>query len=341
VNPAPIANIQTNSPICIDHNLNLAGTGGVSYAWSGPNGFNSTAQAPTFLANTTGYTGTYMLTVTDANGCTGSTTANAIVNPIPNVSIAATKIRACPPLCTELSFNSSSPIQGYNWSLGNGVTGSATTVQTCYNSQGVYTINATATDIYGCSNSTTFTVEVYPKPVADFNFAPIKPIEKIEEVTFTDASHNGTITTWNWYFYNNASVTSTQQNPTYTYPDAGEYPIVLVVKNSNGCIDTLIKKIVVGEDYGIYVPNAFTPNGDGVNDVFQPKGFGITKYELNIFDRWGEKVFSTKTFEEGWDGTIKGRTNKSIEEGSYSWLINVTNVYGKAHELKGHVTLMK
>ncbi len=341
VNAAPVANIVTNSPICIDHLLSLNGTGGVSYAWSGPNGFFSSAQSPTIMANTTGYTGNYALTVTDANGCTGSTTAPAVVNPIPNINITADKTAACPPLCSQFSFNSTSPVQAYAWSLGNGVSGSGSSGQTCYNTQGTYTINAVVTDIYGCSNVATFTVEVYPKPVADFNYAPIKPIEMVEEVQFTDASYNGTITTWNWYFNNTAQWTSVQQNPVYTYEHAGEYPIALIVKNSHGCYDTIIKKIVVGEDYGIYCPNAFTPNADGLNDVFRPKGFGITKYSLMIFNRWGEKVFQSSNIEDGWDGKFQGRGGPITEEGTYTWLINVTNVYGKAHELKGHVTLIK
>ncbi len=344
VNPAPVANIQTNSPICINHVLSLNGTGGVSYAWSGPNGFFASVQSPSIMANTVNYTGNYALTVTDAKGCTASTSAPAIVNPIPNVTISASKINSCPPLCTDFSFGSTSPVASYNWTLGNGVSGSSSTVQTCYNTSGIYTVNATVTDIYGCSNSTTYTVEVWPKPVADFNYSPIKPIEIIEEVTFTDASHSANIVSWNWYFMNTAQYTSILQNPNYTYQQAGEYPIALIVKSNHGCSDTLIKKIVVGEDYGIYVPNAFTPNGDGVNDIFQPKGFGIVKYELNIFDRWGEKIFSTKTFEEGWNGTKQAKHDVKygiIEEGTYTWLINVTNVFGKSHELKGHVTLMK
>jgi len=125
------------------------------------------------------------------------------------------------------------------------------------------------------------------------------------------------------------------------YTETGTYPVALVVISDKGCSDTLVRPLVVGEDYGIYVPNAFTPNADGLNDIFQPKGFGIVKYEISIFDRWGEKVYQTKVFNEGWDGTYQGRGNKIIEEGSYTWLINLTNVFGKSYELKGHVILMK
>ena len=186
-------------------------------------------------------------------------------------------------------------------------------------------------------------VDIYPAPIADFNHSPIKPIVNIDqEVTFTDASYNTPIVSWNWYFMNTAQYTSVLQNPTFSYTEPGTYVVALVVKSDKGCYDTLLRPIVVGEDFGIYVPNAFTPNGDGLNDVFQPKGFGITKYELNIFDRWGEKVFSTKEFIEGWNGKFQGRKGGDLlEEGSYTWLINCTSVFGKAHELKGHVTLMK
>ena len=198
-------------------------------------------------------------------------------------------------------------------------------------------------DSNGCTGTVVpVIVDIYPKPTADFNHSPIKPIVNQDQfVTFTDASWGTPIVSWNWYFMNTAQYTSIEQNPTFSYTEPGTYPVVLVVKSNQGCSDTLIRPIVVGEDFGVYVPNAFTPNNDGINDMFQPKGFGIVKYEINVFDRWGEKVFSTKTFEEGWDGTIKGRGTAICEEGAYTWLIQCTDVFGKSHELKGHVTLMK
>jgi gliding motility-associated-like protein len=227
--------------------------------------------------------------------------------------------------------------------MGNGEGGNNTPIEdACYNSAGIYTVAATVVDANGCSNVATYTVEVYPQPVADFNHSPIKPIVNVDqEVIFTDASWGTPIVSWNWYFMNTAQYTSTQQNPTFSYTEPGTYVVALVVKSDHGCTDTILRPIVVGEDFGIYVPNAFTPNGDGLNDFFHPKGFGIVQYELNIFDRWGEKVFSTKEFAEGWDGKYQGRGGDVVEEGTYTWMINCTSVFGKAHELKGHVTLIR
>jgi gliding motility-associated-like protein len=190
-----------------------------------------------------------------------------------------------------------------------------------------------------------YTVEVFPQPVADFNFAPIKPVAGSDDVQFTDASHSAEIVGWNWYFTNTAGQnTSSMQHPSFIYMDAGDYVAALVVKSENGCTDTITKVVTVGEDFGIFIPNAFTPNGDGVNDVFQPKGFGIVKYEMQIFDRWGEKIFETTEFEKGWDGIRqkKNDINYTIsKEEVYTWRIKATSVFGKAHEYTGHVTLIK
>jgi gliding motility-associated-like protein len=212
----------------------------------------------------------------------------------------------------------------------------------CYNSAGTYTITANMTDPIGCRNSVSFTVQPYPKPTADFNYAPIKPIEKIDDVNFTDASFGAPISTWNWYFMNTAAATSGLQNPVYNYDAAGNYIVALVVKSDHGCVDTILKSILVGEDFGIYMPNSFTPNNDGLNDVFYGKGFGIKKFEMQIFDRWGEKVFTSTDLNEAWDGSYQAKGGvKTVMEGVYTWRIKLTNTFGKSKELTGHVTLIK
>lgn len=342
VNPAPVPNIVINTPICVNNVLNLTATGGVTYSWTGPNGFIATTSNPTVMANSTAYSGNYIVTVTDANGCSASTSANAVINPLPNANITAINNTGCSPVCATFIITSSTPITTANWTMGDGSVGTGNTVNACYVTTGIYTVNVVVTDANGCTNTAQNIAEVYPKPVADFNHAPLKPILNIDpEVIFTDASHSANIVSWQWYFMNTAQYTSTQQNPTFMYTEPGTYAVALVVKSDHGCIDTIVRPLVVGEDFGIYVPNAFTPNADGLNDVFQPKGFGIVEYQLQIFDRWGERVFSTRKFEEAWDGKYQGRGGDIVEQGTYTWLINVTNVFGKAHELKGHVTLIK
>jgi gliding motility-associated-like protein len=345
VNPLPNPTASNTSPVCVGGAFSLIGNGGVSYLWSGPNGYFSSAQSPSISAITANQSGNYILTVSDNIGCTNTATTVVTVNPLPVPTVISSNNTACAPHCITFTVSSTSAIQIATWNYnGSNVTNGANT-QYCFSTSGIYTVTADVTDVNNCSNSTTYTVEIYPVPVADFNFSPLKPIINIDpEVQFTDASYNATIVSWNWYFMNTAQYTSIQQNPTFPYTEPGTYPVALVVKSEHGCMDTIVRPLVVGEDYGLYVPNAFTPNGDGLNDVFQPKGFGVVKYELNIFDRWGGKVFSTSTFEEGWNGTKQSKNDVKygiIEDGVYSWIIHVTNVFGKSYELTGHVTLMK
>jgi gliding motility-associated-like protein len=343
VNPAPVPNANVNSPICMNDIMNLSATGGVTYNWTGPNGFISSTQSPTVLANSTSVSGIYQVTVIDANSCTASATINAVVNPLPVPQITSGPNVGCAPLCVDYSVQSIPTASLAYWTFGNGESANGVLNSTsCYNGPGIYTITATVTDVNGCLGQATYTAEVYPKPTADFNHAPIKPIINIDgDVVFTDASWGANIISWNWYFMNTAQYTSTLQNPTFLYTEPGNYVVALVVKSDKGCSDTLLRPLVVGEDYGLYVPNAFTPNADGFNDVFQAKGFGIVKYEMYIFDRWGEKVYHTKDFYEAWDGTYQGRGGKICKEDVYTWLIDCTDVFGKSHELKGHVTLIR
>lgn len=345
VNPLPNPTASNTSPACIGNTFSLIGGGGISYIWNGPNGFIASTQSASMTAISANQSGGYTLTVSDNIGCTNTVVTNVTVHPPPSVNILSSNNTACAPHCVTFTVSSSSAIQVASWSYnGTNVTNGINT-QYCFDASGIYTVTAQVADVNNCVNSSSYTVNIYPVPVADFNFAPIKPIINQDPfVTFTDASYNANIVSWNWYFMNTAQYTSIEQNPTFPYTEPGTYPVALVVKSDHGCSDTIVLPVVVGEDFGIYVPNAFTPNGDGLNDVFQPKGFGIVKYELHIFDRWGEKLFHTTTFEEGWNGTKQSKKDVKygiIEDGVYTWLINVTDVFGKAHELKGHVTLLK
>jgi len=188
INPAPIPNINSNSPVCLNDNLNLTSSGGVTYSWIGPNGFTSSSQNPSLVANSISVGGIYQVTVTDANSCFATTTINTVVNPLPVAQLISGPNVGCAPLCVNFTVSSTPAAAQAFWTFGNSesVNGPLNTVS-CYNAAGIYTVNATVVDINGCMGAATWTVEVYRKPVADFNHSPIKPILNIEgEVDITD-----------------------------------------------------------------------------------------------------------------------------------------------------------
>ncbi len=343
VSPALSVSVSPNYTICPGVSKALTanasgGNGNYNYLWL-PG--NLTGQSITVSPSAS-----QNYTVIVSDGCSvpnaQANTAIIIAGTPPSV-ILANAPKGCTPLCVSFTCQTT-PGATVNWIMGDGsYTNGNINSNACYQSPGVYTITSTVIDANGCQNTTTiYTVQVYPKPTADFNYNPYKPIVNEDaDVHFTDASYGANITNWNWYFMNNASATSNLQNPVYVYKDAGQFVIALIVKSDYGCVDTTLKSILVGEDFGIYVPNAFTVNGDGVNDRFYAKGYGITKFEMNIFDRWGEKLFTSNDIQDAWDGTYQNRGNKEVKEDIYTWVINVTNVFGKAKEFTGHVTLIK
>ena len=265
---------------------------------------------------------------------------NMQVNDLPVVSISSDKRSGCVPVCINFSPQSSTSIQSCYWKFGEGSSAGGLSVQKCYANPGSFEVSAKFTDINGCSNTGTFSVETYPIPVADFNYASAKPIIN-ETVEFTDASYGANVTGWTWNFSHLKNQVALKSQTSLSYENPGSYAVALVVTSDHGCRDTTVKSITIGDDFGIFVPDAFTPNGDGINDIFQPKGYGIVKYELNIFDRWGERLFTTSDFTQGWDGVFSGRGADIVKEDVYIWNIKVITIFGKAKELSGRVTLFR
>ncbi|MBA3665531.1 MAG: gliding motility-associated C-terminal domain-containing protein, partial [Bacteroidetes bacterium] len=342
VNPAAVPQVNSNNPVCLNANINLFASGGSAYSWTGPNGFSSGLQNPVVFAGSTAMSGVYFVTVNVAGGCSGTASVNVLVNPLPSLILNSGPNKGCAPLCVTYNVQSVPSASSITWNFGNGQMGSAgLSAGSCYSTTGVYSISAKVTDVNGCSSSISYSAEVYPKPTADFAFTPVKPLENVETVHFTDISFGTPIAGWSWYFLAGSQYTSTTQNPDFLYQDAGIYPVVLIVKSDHGCLDTVLKTVQAVEDFGIWVPNAFTPNGDGDNDYFTAKGFGIVKFHMQIFDRWGESLFVCDDIHNPWPGNYQGRGDKICKDDVYVWRIVVTTINGKVKELTGHVTLMK
>ena len=280
--------------------------------------------------------GTYSCLITDASGCSAGQSVT-IIQP-PPMSISAT---STPASCAGSDGSASATASGgvapltYFW-----LTNPAQTTPGISNlSAGTY--NVIITDANSCTQTQSVSVSGGAPPFANFIFTPDHVNITDPFVNFTDMSSNNTFT-WHWYFGDGDS--STTQNPTHQYADTGKYCITLVVTDvSLNCVDTMVKCIEV-DLFTFYVPNTFTPNGDGINDEWMPNGLGIDEqnYEMTIFDRWGNLIFYTTTWGKGWDGRAnKGRN--IAQQDVYVWKIRVKpeNDSEKEREYIGNVNLVK
>ncbi len=339
VNPSLIVVAGNNGPLCAGSNLNLTCNVSGTVSWTGPNTFSSVQQNPTLTNASASVSGTYSVTAVDASGCSGSATTTIIVNPLPVVSAGPQTTSGCAPLC--VNFTSTVSVSGNcSWNFGDGTNSNACTPTHCFNGQGTFNALFTLTDGNGCVGTASATVIVFPVPHADF-YANPQPATILEPlIHFTNASSGANITSYNWSFGENNSQ-STQQNPSHDYTNAGSFPVMLIVTSDHGCKDSIIKIITIDEDAEIFVPNAFTPNSDGTNDIFMPKGEGIHDYKLYIFDRWGNQVFHSDNINFGWDGRYKNMGDEIVQEDVYVWKIEYSSSKSKNKELSGRVSLLK
>lgn len=342
VNPPLTVQAMPGLTVCANTIVNLTavangGSGNYTYSWL-PLMMNGNSVNTNVVSTTT-----YTVVVTDNCGTPpDSSTITVTVNPQPTVLIAATSATSgCLPLCVTF-INNTPNTASIEWTFGNGIGTSTLPNPTyCYTSDGTFNVSATVTDIIGCVGTTTLMnyVTVYPLPTADFSASPQPATELNNQVTFTDLSL-GAIS-WIWSFGADDSA-SVLQNPVYTFQDTGTFAIQLIVTNSYGCQDDITLDVLVNPDYAVYIPNTFTPNGDGKNDLFFPQGVGINmnKFTMYIFDRWGNMIYKTETWPGGWDGTVQG-TSRPCQEDVYVYKITTMNPEGSRKVYIGHINLIR
>ncbi|MFT5918842.1 MAG: gliding motility-associated-like protein, partial [Granulosicoccus sp.] len=146
------------------------------------------------------------------------------------------------------------------------------------------------------------------------------------------------IVVWDWSFGDGDE--SSLQHPFHLYTDTGLFNVILEVENNFGCLDSVSSKIEIYPDYTMYIPNSFTPDNDGINDVFKPMGDGFFQqsYSFKIFDRWGEEIFHTANYEIGWDGTYKGA---QVETSAFTYQVKAIDLNNFNREHFGHLTLTR
>ena len=226
------------------------------------------------------------------------------------------------------------------WDFGDGKSSEEVSPTHIFEEDGIFSVSLEITSPIGCQTDTTFTdlIEIEPSPTADFIFSPDNPDNFAPEVTFTDQSSGAS----RWYWNFNGRATSIEQNPIYAFPDTGAQEVLLIVTHPSGCQDSLIQIVDVTPKVTFFMPNAFTPNDDSVNDIFKGEGFlrGVKSFDMQIWNRWGEMIFQSTDPLEGWDGRVRGG-NQQAPEGMYLYFIEVVGPRGEVQEFKGYATLIR
>ncbi|MGB3947013.1 MAG: choice-of-anchor L domain-containing protein [Bacteroidia bacterium] len=359
IDQQPTANAGSAQQVCKGDSILLAGTIGgsaTSSTWSGGAGTfipNNTTLNAIYVPTTAEYdAGSVSLTLTtnDPTGpCTFSSsnvTFTFYENPV--VSFSATPTSGCPTLCTNFTDESTiagtATIVGWDWDFDDN--GEGSTLQnpsTCFVNSGYYDITLTATSSDGCTSSLTQTqlVEVFPIPNAEFSSSP-NPASLIEPtISFNDESSSD-VNYWMWDFGDGTTLGTTTSNPSHDYPDdtTNTYNVTLIVRNVNGCYDTVEHQVTIGPAFTFYIPNAFTPNNDGKNDYFNGSGIGIEEYTMRIFDRWGNMVFKTQDLNMHWDGK-SNEGNSASQIDVFIWKVDIKDILNKKHTLMGTVTIVR
>lgn len=315
-------------------------------AWDLGNGETATTTNAITSYDTPGVY-TVALTMTNTLGCSAThTVPNAIsVYGIPQVTFFVEPDSGCAPLGVQFT-NTTDPgmIGGCAWDFGDGATSGDCSTGHTYTQAGTFTVSLTVNSPAGCEGDTTLyhLVHVAPSPTAHFTFGPQPTDLYHPEITFQDGSSADAVS-WLWHFPQGTPQTAASTSVTVRYPNENgdRYPATLTVANAHGCTDTLTVMVTIDGVHAVYAPNAFTPDGDGVNAVFLPiiRDDIAEDHDLRIFDRWGEEVFRSTDPGKGWDGTVGGAEPKTDV---YVWrLLSRSQVDGVMRAYTGHVTVLR
>jgi gliding motility-associated-like protein len=319
-----------------------ANSNGVDYSWTPALWFaNPNAVGQTFELM---QSGTVEVQVTNDDGCVSSDEIFIEVLDIPHVNFDANPIEGCSPLSVQL-FNTSEndPFTSYVWLFEDGTSTIEQDPTFVFLEEGLHNVSLAATSANGCSHSLTYFdyIEVHPSPLAFFETnldeqTVINPV-----VYFDNFSVGGTGYLWTFADWGN----SLEFEPIVEFPsipDASHH-ICLEVINQFGCIDSICRDIFIPGEFWIFAPNAFTPDGDGINDVFIPivRGYDPETYTFSVFSRWGEMIFSTTDPNMPWVGDNK-QGNHFVQDEVFIWQVVVNDAYSaETMKFTGHVSIIR
>lgn len=311
---------------------------GVTYNWNfgaSSNPGTSTVQNPDEVSYSSAGTHPVILR-SEYNGCPGPPYIDSVrVLEMPVADFVPEVLNGCEPLEVPFINASSANSTSFSWNYFDGQNDTAQTPVHIFEHAGVYSVSLVSTTAEGCRADTLLPdlITVYPTPIASFEPEPDVTTIWQPVVYFDNNTVHGNHYTWTF----GDSTTSDQINPTHTYTEVGAYEVVLMTSTQFGCRDTVRGLVRIEYGFNFYVPSAFTPNNDGVNDFFQGYGTYIKNYDMGIYNRWGQLIYHTNDYSKPWDGKV----NQEVQSDVYVYRIRVVDQNDEVHNYVGKVTVVR
>lgn len=313
--PKPLVDFAANN-ICVFRELRFSNySDGNKSLWNFGDGATSILRNPGHIYATPGPKDVKLI-VSNNFGCSDSITKKITVYPQPKFNFYATDTAGCPIFITNFNAVADSSnldsISNWKWIFNPASIKYGQHVQGApYLDAGKYSPTLIATNTKGCSDTLTkaYYINVYPIPVPSFTLAP-NELSIYEMKTQVIDNSSPDVVKWQWDLGDGTKeLNKTRFYHDYSGGTAATYTVTLTVTNQYNCTNSTTRLINIRTERTVYIPNAFTPNGDGVNDKFMPYASGDflnADFQMRIFDRWGNKLLFTGDINQGWNGIYKG-----------------------------------
>jgi len=274
-------------------------------------------------------------------GCVSNTyIAPVNVRKMPVANFVASEIEVCDPALisfTNLSENDENPMS-FQWELGNERNSTQANPTIMYSEPGSYDVSLTVTGVNGCVNEYLIPgmIRVKRTPRAAFELSPDYTTFVDPEIYIEDLSDFATEC---MYSMGNGDTVFAFDH-VYIYPDTGSYTVTQILRNEEGCVDTAFANVRVDFGFKVYIPSAFTPNDDGLNDLFKIEGEDFEDFTISIYNRWGQLLYTSYDAQNGWDGKTR-LSNEVVPGGVYVYTIQLTSKLGIPYTYRGEVTVLR
>lgn len=339
----------SNDSLCVTDNSfdfdgQMTGPSFTTYLWNfGPNA--SIASSTNLDVNGVVFNthGNFPITLTASfDNCVETYTDNIFIFREPTIDFKIEPGPRCAPAIvqfTDLSL-ADSPII-YSWDFGDGGTSNLENPSHLYLNPGSFSVGLNIMTTYGCVDTLYLMkqdlVTIHPSPVSAFTIDPVKADICHADVTFTDGSSDAVSI---YYWFDDSTFSANQANLVYNYQSSGWHRPMQIATNQFGCKDTSFQELYI-EPFVIYIPNTFTPDGNEFNNIFNASfALDVYEWEMKIYNRWGELLFTSTNPEIGWDGTYLG---KLVQDGTYAYILTYVSCENPdiSRQITGHVNMLK